>query len=343
MSDIAIDLDRFAAWLTAQGTPVRTPLSAKRIGLGQSNLTYLVSDADGTQVVARRPPRGRLLESAHDVGREHRILSALAGTGVPVPRMLGYARPGEVEADVPVVEMEFVTGLVVNEPEDADRLSHEARHRIGIEMAQILATLHGLDLDRLGLADLASHSPYAPRQLKRWSAQLEASRTEERPQLDRLTQLLQRNVPTDTSIALVHGDFHLRNVIVDPDSGQVRAALDWELSTLGDPLADIGSLLAYWPQRGETATGLFDAAAEPGFATRAELADAYLTASGRDGRDLAFWHVLGLWKIAIIIEGIRRRAMDTPSNAARSGPPPAALVDAIVDRAWHEAQAAGLA
>lgn len=342
MSDVAIDLDAFASWARQHGCDLREPLEVSRIGFGQSNLTYLITGANGIRAVARRPPRGHLLQSAHDVAREYRIIHALQATDVPVPGTFGMAEPGEVEADVPVVAMEFVDGLVLNRPVDAASLSPHVRHAVGLRMAQTLATLHAVDLQQVGLEDLASHSPYAPRQLKRWASQLAASRTQERPELDELTGVLQRNVPQSSTIVLVHGDFHLRNVILDPDTGAVRAALDWELSTLGDPLADIGSLLAYWPQAGDGPTGMFDAAAEPGFASREEIAAAYLEASGRDGADLAFWHALGLWKIAIIIEGVRRRAMDTPSNAAKGGPPPAEMVDAMVARALRVADEAGL-
>ncbi|NHN56798.1 phosphotransferase family protein [Calidifontibacter sp. DB0510] len=342
MSDIAVDLDRLAEWSAGQGLTLRKPLSANRIGMGQSNLTYLVTDADGTRVVVRRPPRGTLLQSAHDVGREFRIMSALQDTPVPVPTTIGTAQPGEIEDDVPVVVMGFTEGLVLNEPGDTDGVPLDVRHAIGIDMARTLAKVHAVDLQQVGLDDLASHSPYGPRQLKRWTTQLEGSRTRDLPELDRLTQVLQANVPSDDTITLVHGDFHLRNVILDPDTGAVRAAVDWELSTLGDPLADLGSLLAYWPQRGDGPSYLFDAAAEPGFPSRDELTAAYLEASGRDGATVPFWHALGLWKIAVIIEGVRKRAMDNPSNAAKGGPPPAQMVDLLVQRAWRVVDEAGL-
>ncbi|MET0821442.1 MAG: phosphotransferase, partial [Aeromicrobium sp.] len=143
-------------------------------------------------------------------------------------------------------------------------------------------------------------------------------------------------------LTLVHGDFHVRNVIADPATGALRAVLDWELSTLGDPLADIGSLLAYWPEAGDPPTGLFAASTLPGFADRRAMAETYLAASGRDGADLEYWHVLGLWKIAVISEGVLRRALDDPRNAADGGPPEPGFVDSLVERAWTTARAAGL-
>lgn len=203
----------------------------------------------------------------------------------------------------------------------------------------MLARLHALSLEAAGLSGLASHSPYAIRQLKRWSRQWEACRTRDLPSLDRLTTWLRRHVPGQASLAVVHGDLHLRNVIADPVTCAVRAALDWELCTLGDPLADLGSTLAYWPEAGEEPIGLFGASRLPGFATRAEIAEAYAKATGADLAALPFWEVLGLWKIAVIAEGVRRRAIDEPANQAEGGPPAAELIDGLVDRALERARA----
>jgi aminoglycoside phosphotransferase (APT) family kinase protein len=324
------ELDMLAAWLAKRGTGVVPPLRAERIGLGQSNLTYLLRDAAGRRWVLRRPPAGQLLESAHDMAREHRILAALPGTRVPAPGVVGLLRNGRADQLV----MEFVDGVVVDRLAAARCLSAAARAGVGPSLARTLAAIHAVDLDRAALSDLASHSPYAQRQLRRWTRQLEASRTRELPRLDRLTQLLARWAPTQDELVLVHGDLHLSNVICAPDTGAVLAALDWELSTLGAPLADLGTMLAYWPETGEQAAGMFTASAMPGFARRDELVEAYVGATGRDVSDLGFWHVLGLWKIAIIGEGVRRRVFDEPGNAAPGGPPSTAVIDEVVERAW---------
>ena len=193
---------------------------------------------------------------------------------------------------------------------------------------------------RVGLLDLASHRSYAARQLKRWSGQWEASRTRDLPALDAMTDLLRRVLPEREELRLVHGDFHIRNVITDPGSGRIRGVLDWELATLGDPMADIGSLLAYWPQAEDP--GPFAPSMLPGFADRATLAAAYLEASGRDPATLDFWHALGLWKIAVIAEGVLRRTTDDPRNTAEGGAPRPEFVEHLVDRAWNVASAAGL-
>jgi aminoglycoside phosphotransferase (APT) family kinase protein len=339
--EVALDLTVLEELLQAEGAEVAGPLIATRIGRGQSNLTYLVEDVDGGRWVARRPPRGHLLESAHDVRREFGILASLAGTDVPVPRVVAeYVDPRL--ADSAVVVMEHVDGLVVDRPEVAESLPLPLRSALGPALATTLARVHAVGVSDVGLDDLASHAPYAPRQIKRWSRQWEASRTRSLPALDEMTELLRRRMPEQHEVTLVHGDFHLRNIIADPDTGDLRAVLDWELSTLGEPLADIGSMLAYWPEASDPPTSLFAASALPGFVDRRQLADTYLAASGRDGSDLDYWHVLGLWKIAIICEGVLRRALDEPRNAADGGAPEPHFVDQLVERAWRTATEAGL-
>ncbi|MET1133059.1 MAG: phosphotransferase family protein [Aeromicrobium sp.] len=339
---VALDLPALVAWMRERGVDVGASLRASRVGRGQSNLTYRLQDERGHTWIARRPPLGELLASAHDVVREHRILAALQDTAVPVPALVGVCEDPRV-ADVPVVVMEHVDGIVLDQMEIAEALEPAARRRLGLDVARTLAAIHAVDVDAVGLGDLASRSPYAERQLKRWSRQFEASKTVERPDLDELTALLRASVPAPGDLSLVHGDFHIRNVIVDAGDGSVRTVLDWELSTLGDPLADLGSTLAYWPEAGETASGMFEATTLPGFPTRAELARAYLDASGRDGDTLAFWHVLGVWKVAIICEGVYRRTLDNPANTAEGGAPTPERVQAIIDHAWHVAETTGFA
>lgn len=339
--EVAMDLAVLAQLLRDDGVDVSGELVAARVGMGQSNLTYLVEDAVGRRWIARRPPRGTLLESAHDVHREFGILSALRHTSVPVPATVAeYADPRL--AGTTVVVMEHVDGLVVDRLDVSEALCPDLRSALGPALARTLAHVHEVDLAQVGLAALGSRGSYAARQLKRWSRQWESSRTRDLPALEELTELLRRRVPDQRDVTLVHGDFHLRNVIADPVTGDLRAVLDWELSTLGDPLADVGSLLAYWPEAGDPPTALFAASTLPGFVDRAALRETYLAASGRDCADLDYWHVLGLWKIAVICEGVLRRALDEPRNAADGGPPEPALVDQLVDRAWCTAVDAGL-
>jgi len=335
---VGLDVAATARWIESLGIELVEPLELERIGLGQSNLTYLVRDQAGHRWVLRRPPLGSLLASAHDVKREARILTALEDTEVPTARVLGVADPDEA----PLALIEYVDGVVVDRMSIARELRPEVRRGVGLSMVMTLAKIHAVDLKATGLIELSSHKPYAERQLKRWSGQWEASKTRELPALDRLTERLQAAIPAQQDLTLVHGDFHLRNVITSRDGAAVRAVLDWELSTLGDPLADVGTLLAYWPRAGEVTAEGFNASSLPGFPARDELIRTYAEATGRDLAALGFWHALGLWKIAIIAEGIVRRITEEPQNQASAGIPTVERIEALVARATEVAWAAGL-
>ena len=267
-------------------------------------------------------------------------MAALAPTDVPVPQILGVAQDPEI-ADMPLVLMEFIDGQVVDTLAIAESLAPQRRRQIGVSLPTTLAKVHAVDIDAVGLSDLASHKPYAHRQLKRWAGQWEQSKTRELPELDDLTRRLVAAAPEQRELSLVHGDFHLRNAIVSRGTGAVIGVLDWELSTLGDPLADMGTMLAYWPEPGEE-MGDFEASTLDGFPDRAELARIYLDQTGRDPHALKYWHALGLWKIAIIAEGVMRRAMDTRENKAASGTPTVKWIDALVDAAREVADAEGI-
>ncbi|WP_072843498.1 phosphotransferase family protein [Rhodococcus tukisamuensis] len=312
-----------------------------RIGLGQSNLTYLVVDEGGRKWVLRRPPLGQLLASAHDVAREARILAALGDTAVPTPRVFGLTHDPRF-TDAPLLLMEFVDGVVVDRMSVAESLTPARRREIGLALPRTLAEIHAVDVKRVGLDDLASHKPYARRQLKRWSRQWEESKTRELPDLDSLTARLVAATPEQHELSLVHGDFHVRNVIASHETGEVVAALDWELSTLGDPLADMGSMLAYWTEAGDAGTGEPAPTALDGFPTREELARVYLEETGRDPAALKYWHTLGLWKVAVIAEGVMRRALDEPQNRAAGGTPTVEQIDALIRTALQVADEAGI-
>ena len=341
MSVVGLDEDAVATWIAGLGVGALAPLSFERIGSGQSNLTFAVRDSGGGRWVLRRPPLGQLLASAHDVVREYRILSALQGTGVPVPKMIGLTDDPSI-TDVPLVLMSYVDGIVIDDESVAEQLDPERRRAIGLSLPKALASIHRVDLEMAGLLDLAGHKPYAERQLKRWSAQWEQSKTHDMPEIEDLAARLARNVPEQTETTLVHGDFHLSNVITSPDDGRVVAILDWELCTLGDPLADLGGLLAYWPQRGDGVRGPFMASTLDGFPSREELVEAYVHETKRDVSAVGFWHVLALWKLAIIAEGVLRRTLDDPRNRAERGGPTAELIDDVVRRAAQTADEVGL-
>ena len=269
------------------------------------------------------------------------VQAALANSDVPIARAIALTKDSTV-TDAPLMLMEYVDGVVVDDLQLAESISEGFRRGLAHGMVGALVAIHAVDLDAAGLADLSSPRPYAARQLRRWRAQWEASRTREVPEIGRLAERLATALPKQEERTLVHGDFHLRNVIADRASGRPRAILDWELATLGEPLADLGGLLAYWPEAVDPPGEPFVATALPGFPDRAELRELYRKASGRDLSELAFWEVLALWKVAVILEGVRRRGLGDARNAARGAIVDEATIDAVVARAWRTAEAVGL-
>jgi aminoglycoside phosphotransferase (APT) family kinase protein len=320
-----IDEEAVTAWLAERLPDVTPPLRFAPVGDGRSNLTYRVRDARERSWVLRRPPTGPLLPSAHDMAREHLVQERLGAAGLPVPRQLALCEDPEVTG-APFYVMEHVEGIVVARREVAAALPEEVRAAAGPSLADALARLHAVDVDAAGLGGLARHDGYAARQLKRWGRQWEASRTRDVPAVERVAARLAERAPEQREVSVVHGDFRLDNAILD-ERGRVRAVLDWELCTLGDPLADLGTLLMYWTQEGDAVAPLGDPATTlPGFATRAELAEAYARASGRDVSELDFWRALATWKLAVILQGVFRRWRDGQAAYPGIGPQTEELV-----------------
>jgi aminoglycoside phosphotransferase (APT) family kinase protein len=299
-------------WLVANTPPVTPPLTFDLIAGGRSNLTYLVTDATGRRLVLRRPPISHVLATAHDMSREHRIISALAGSDVPVPTTLGLCTDESVN-ERPFYVMDFVDGHILRTaPEVTAVLDHGAQRTAGEDLVDVLARLHEVDVDAVGLGDLGRKDGYLARQLKRWYGQFERSQEQEReagvfrpaPIVDEVHELLVKAAPEQQSVAVVHGDYRLDNTVVG-DDGHVRAVLDWELCTLGDPLADVGILLAYWTDRGDSDVQPGGAATTaPGFPRRAELADLYAARSSLDLSVLPYYVAFAYWKLACIVEGV---------------------------------------
>ena len=320
-------------WILGLDLGAREPLRFTRVRTGQSNLTtYLVRDAAGQRWILRRAPVDPRRASAHDVAREHRVLRALGPTAVPAPAVLGFT-DDEAVSDAPLLLMAFVDGVVLDDPRHG--LGPSASARLTASLAGALARVHAVDLRDTGLEDLASHAPYAARQLERLRRQWRASQTRELPSVERLADRLEAAAPEQRELKLVHGDYHLLNVIAAPRGEEIRAIVDWELCTLGDPLADLGGLLAYWPQDDDDdADGwTLPLPRLPGLPPPAAVVQLYAARTGRDLAALPFWHALGLWKIAIICEGVRRRALEDERNAARTGIPPAKAVEDLIARA----------
>jgi len=302
-----IDKKPLEEWFGANVSGVDFPLSFERIAGGHSNLTYRVADASGAKWALRRPPLGKRLGSAHDMAREHKVVSALGATEVPVAPVVGLCEDESVN-DAPFYVMEFVEGPILRGLAEAEIFPDEGdRRAIGERVADTLVQVHSVDPDAVGLGDLGRKEDYVARQLHRWKGQWEKSKTRELEPIDRVHEALSARIPEQGPATIVHGDYRLDNMILT-DSGEVAAVVDWELCTLGDPLADVGLLMTYWPDRGENTLALgMPANLAPGFPTRAELKARYAEHSGRDLSELDFYIALGYWKLAIILEGVYAR------------------------------------
>jgi aminoglycoside phosphotransferase (APT) family kinase protein len=302
-----INAEGVTAWFAEHVPGAEPPLSFSLIAGGRSNLTYRVTGAGEGAWILRRPPLGSLLQSAHDMGREHRVMSALAPTAVPVPPMVGLCTDESVNG-APFYVMEFVDGIVLRDEAAVAAVPEPVRWAAGESLVDVLADLHAVDPDAVGLGDLGRKEGYAERLLRRWRGQWEKSKTRELPLVDEVAERLARAIPEQGPATIVHGDYRLDNAIVSPDDGTLRAVLDWELCTLGDPLADVGLLMVYWTEPEDEVSPLFWAPTRaPGFPGRKEVAARYAERSGRDLSELDFYVALGLWKIAVILEGVYAR------------------------------------
>jgi aminoglycoside phosphotransferase (APT) family kinase protein len=301
-----IDSERVEAWFAANVEGAEPPLAFERISGGRSNLKYGVADSAGNQWALRRPPLGKRLGSAHDMGREHKVIAALQDTGVPVPPLAGFCEDEEVNG-APFFVMDFVDGPILRTGKEAAVFDEAERRAIGERVVETLVGLHEVDPDEVELGDLGRKEDYVLRQLKRWQGQWEKSRTRDVPLVEEVHDRLASRVPQQGPATIVHGDYRLDNMILDA-SGEIAAVVDWELCTLGDPLADVGMLVVYWGAPGDQLVPLIEPpTAIPGFPSRNEIRDLYAERSGRDLSQLDFFVALGWWKLAIILEGVYSR------------------------------------
>jgi aminoglycoside phosphotransferase (APT) family kinase protein len=308
MSEIpGVDVPSVTAWLESNIAGARGPFAWEMIAGGHSNLTLRVTGADGARYVLRRPPLGHVLASAHDMGREHRIIHALQGTAVPVAPALGFCDDVAVNG-APFYVMGFVDGHVIRDRETAeDVLSYDGRRHASESIVDTMAAIHAVDLDDVGLADLGRHEGYIARQLKRWYGQWNVQKTRELPSIDRVHDLLLARAPEQGPASIVHGDYRLDNCMVG-DDGTVVAVLDWEICTLGDPMADLGLLMVYWTGPTDDASAWTgQATTAPGFMNRTELAERYAHVSGRDVSQIDYYVAFAFWKLACILEGVYAR------------------------------------
>jgi aminoglycoside phosphotransferase (APT) family kinase protein len=302
-----IDAAGVTAWFESHAPGVVPPLRFSLIAGGRSNFTYSVTDSAGQRFVLRRPPLGPLLPSAHDMGREHRIMTALAGSPVPVPPVVGLCTD-EAVTGAPFYAMRFVDGLILRDQPAAEAVPEPIRMAATESLVDVLADLHSLEPAAVGLGDLGRPDGYVERLLRRWRGQWEKSKTRDLPIVDEVAERLAAGIPASGPTRIVHGDYRLDNVIVSADDGSVQAVLDWELCTLGDPLADVGMLLVYWTEPGDEFSALTWAPTlAPSMGSRKEVAARYSAASGRDLSDIDYYVALGYWKIAVILEGVYAR------------------------------------
>ncbi len=293
-------------WFTENIPGVSPPLSFEVIPGGHSNLTYKVEDGNRERYVLRRPPLGQVLKSAHDMGREHTIISSLQKTEVPVPPALGICRDLSVNGSDFYV-MGYVEGRVLADSTDAAAIPEGDRGPLGLDVIDVLARLHGIDPDAVGLGGLGKKEDYVARQVKRWARQWEMLKTEEIPEMDEVGRLLKERIPRQLGAAIAHGDYRIGNMILREN--RVAAVLDWELCTLGDPLADVGYLLNWWQTAEEVTPGKGDDAptAAGGFPTREELISYYENATGRSLERIHYYRALACWRLAVIYQGVSRR------------------------------------
>lgn len=317
-----VDAERVTEWFATHVPEATTPLTFDLIAGGHSNLTYRVQDARGEAWVLRRPPLGQVLATAHDMGREHAVISALADTAVPVPGARGLCTDEAVNG-APFYVMDFVDGQVVRNADLARQLNGEQRQAAGHSIVDVLAEIHAVDVDAVGLGELGRREDYIARQLKRWYGQWEKSKTRDLPLVNQVHEALLAAIPDQGRPGIVHGDYRLDNCLIG-DDGKVVAVLDWEICTLGDPLADVGLLMVYWPEPADehqippnapTAVG--------GFPTRSQMLERYAEVSGRDLSHIDYFMAFGYWKLACIVEGVYARyvggAMGTRGSSGSIG------------------------
>jgi aminoglycoside phosphotransferase (APT) family kinase protein len=299
-------LEPLLEFLSANGLEAPSDLTATPIGEGHSNVTFALS----TGVVLRRPPRGPLPPSAHDVLREARLLRALDGTRARVPAVLAVCEDPDV-IGAPFYVMERIAGEVISESIPAPLDTPSERARVADELIDALVELHGIDWSEIGLEGFGKPTGYLERQLRRFNGLWEHNRTRELPQFVQVGAWLAANVPASPPATIVHGDYRLGNTMFAPTApAHLIAIFDWEMATIGDPLADVGYLLMHWTEPGDRIGkfNLNNVTVQPGFPTRAELVTRYEQRSGRSMQALDWYVTLALWKAVVFMEGNYKRA-----------------------------------
>lgn len=338
-ADRSTDVGTLARWMDAHVPGFAGPITLEKFSGGQSNPTFALDTAAGRYVL-RRKPAGTLLASAHAVDREYRLLSALHPEGFPVPRPIAFCAD-EAVIGSPFYVMERIDGRTLWNGTLPDE-TPAARRAIYEQMVATLARLHRFDPARIGLADYGRPGNYFERQVARWSRQYRASQTEDVPEVEKLMTWLSRTVPEQTAATIIHGDYRLDNLIFAPSEAKVLAVIDWELSTIGDPLADFSYFAVHWimPADGLAAVGDVDLEAS-GVPSLAEITDLYCEMSGRPRVANPHWYfAFNLFRIVGIVQGIRKRIIDGTASSLEAERAAAKLVP-MARLGWEQARLAG--
>lgn len=300
-----IDIEPVSAWLAANIADAVAPFVFEPLTGGRSNLTYRVTDEVGRRYVVRRPPLGQTLATAHDMAREHRLIAAVGTTGVPVAPALGLCEDPSVNG-TPFYVMGFVPGTVLASPDLGATVARALRRPLAHDLVDVLAALHAVDIDAVGLGDLTRRGDsYLERQLRRWLRQWEASKTRDVPEVEEVAHRLATGMPAQQRESIAHGDYRLGNCMTDVATGRIAAVLDWELCTLGDPLADLGYIGVWWADGPSTDT--LDPSAAGGYPPFAELAERYADTTGLDTSAIDYYIAFGAYRLAVISEGVYAR------------------------------------
>jgi aminoglycoside phosphotransferase (APT) family kinase protein len=301
-----LDLAALTEWLDAAHPGLRQgELSGELIAGGKSNLTYRVGDGITTWAL-RRPPLAHVLPTAHDMVREYRVISALAGTGVPVASAIALCEDRAV-LGAPFYLMAFVDGVVLDHPDALARLDTAAARASCEQLTDTLVVLHEVDPVQVGLGDFGRPDGFLARQVRRWNGQWQASETAPRAQVGQLVDRLSASLPEQSAAAIVHGDYRLTNVMFAPDLSRIAAVVDWEMATLGDPLTDVGLLVVYRTLSANNDFGMPPMDPADGFLTADQMTARYAASSSRDLGPLDWYVGLGYFKLAVVAEGIHHR------------------------------------
>ncbi len=334
-----LDTDVLFAWLRGRIEGLRTPLRAERLSGGQSNPTFMLTDGSGQRYVLRKKPEGELLPSAHAVDREYRVMKALEHTDVPVARVLCLCDELAI-IGTPFYVMEFIEGRIFWDPA-LPELDIAQRRAVYQDMNRVVAALHRVDPQAVGLADYGRSSGFFARQISRWTNQYRASETESIPAMDHLIEWLPAHMPAHDESRIFHGDLRLDNMIFHPTQPRILAVLDWELSTLGHPMADFAYHALPWRLTSEEFRGMAEKdIASLGIPSEQEYLRDYCAATSRqvDPVEYEFCVIYSMFRLAAILQGILRRAIDgTAANTTAEATGRKALV--IADAAWRQVTA----